>query len=214
VSPRYRNNPMARSTLKVLGFLALFFLALLLLPRHGGPTSGNGETQFTAFTDITQKAGLARKITIGDAVSDYLIDVKAGGACFFDYDNDGFQDIFLVNGSSRKDEREGHPPHDYLFHNNGDETFTDVTAKAHLGASGWHTGCAVGDYDNDGYLDLYVTNYGPNILYRNNGDGTFTDVTAKAGVAGPTLTPPNGVWERRSVTSITTAILTCTLPAL
>jgi hypothetical protein len=181
---------MARSTLKVLGFLALLFLVLQALPRFAGPASGNTETQFTAFTDITQKAGLARKITIGDVVSDYLIDVKAGGACFFDYDNDGYQDIFLVNGSSRKDEKEGHPPHDYLFHNNGDETFTDVTAKAHLGASGWHTGCAVGDYDNDGNLDLYVTNYGPNILYHNNGDGTFTDVTAKAGVAGPTLNPP------------------------
>ena len=181
---------MLRSLLKIAGFLALLFLITQAVPRYAGPAPVKSEPQFTTFTDITQKAGLGRKITIGDAVSDYLIDVKAGGACFFDYDNDGFQDLFLVNGSSRKDEREGHPPHDYLFHNNGDETFTEVTAQAHVLASGWHTGCAVGDIDNDGYLDLYVTNYGPNILYRNNGDGTFTDVTAKAGVAGPTLTPP------------------------
>src|SRR5579862_6157258 len=141
---------MVRSSSKVLGILALLVLILQALPHFAGPAPKTSETQFTTFTDITQKAGIARKITIGDLVSDYLIDVKAGGACFFDYDNDGFQDLFLVNGSSRKDEKDGHPPHDYLFHNNGDETFTDVTAKAHVGASGWHTGCAVGDIDNDG----------------------------------------------------------------
>jgi len=159
-------------------------------PCYAGLTAANVETKFSTFTDVTKQAGVAYKITIGDEVTEYLIDVKAGGACFFDYDNDGYQDIFLVNGSSRKDEKEGHLPHDYLLHNNGDGTFADVTAKAHLGDSGWHAGCAVGDYDNDGYLDLFLTNYGPNKLYRNNGDGTFADVTAAAGVAGPTWNPP------------------------
>ncbi len=168
----------------------LVLLAALFLPRYAGFTAANRPIAFTTFTDITRKAGLTYKITIGDSPTQYLIDVKAGGACFFDYDNDGFQDIFLVNGSSRKDEKEGHPPHDYLFHNNGDETFRDVTARAHVGAAGWHTGCATGDYNNDGYMDLFVTNYGPNILYRNNGDGTFSDVTAKAGLAGPKWKPP------------------------
>jgi len=180
---------MLRALLKSL-VGAIVLLVALSLARYAGPLPGNGESEFTTFTDVTKKAGVTYKITIGDALTEYLIDVKAGGACFFDYDNDGYQDIFLVNGSSRKDEKEGHLPHDYLLHNNGDESFTDVTAKAHVGASGWHTGCAVGDYNNDGYLDLFVTNYGPNILYRNNGDGTFTDVTAAAGVAGPTWDPP------------------------
>ncbi len=194
---------MVRRSSTVLGFVALFLLVFPSFPHFAGPVAETNETQFTTFTDITQKAGIARKITIGDLVSDYLIDVKAGGACFFDYDNDGYQDLFLVNGSSRQDEKEGHPPHDYLFHNNGDETFTDVAPKAHVGASGWHTGCAVGDIDNDGYLDLYVTNYGPNILYRNNGDGTFTDITARAGVACADAHPPlevehgRGVWRYR-----------------
>ncbi len=181
---------MLKGQSKLLVGLMLILSAFCFLSLGAGPTPATNPPDFTTFADVTEKAGLARKITIGDSPSQYLIDVKAGGACFFDYDNDGYQDLYLVNGSSRKDEKEGHPPHDYLFHNNGDGTFTDVTAKAHLGASGWHTGCAVGDIDNDGYLDLYVTNYGPNILYRNNGDGTFTDVTAKAGVAGPTLHPP------------------------
>ena len=123
-------------------------------------------------------------------MTDFLIDVNGEGAAFFDYDNDGFQDIYLVNGSSRSLEKAGHPPHDYLLHNNGDGTFTDVTAKAHLGDTAWGGGVAVGDYNNDGYLDLYVTNYGPNRLYRNNGDGTFTDVAEAAGVADPHWTFP------------------------
>ena len=145
---------------------------------------------FPTFSDVTRQAKVAYKITIGDFPTEYLIDVKAGGSCFFDYDNDGYQDIYLVNGCSRKDEREGRLPHDYLLHNNGDGTFTDVTKQAHLGDSGWHTGAAVGDYNNDGYMDLFLTNYGPNKLYRNNGDGTFTDVTKEAGVAGPEWNPP------------------------
>ncbi len=174
----------------ILFSCSALLLAALFLPRYSRLAAKNPELSFTTFTDVTKHAGVAYKITIGDTVTDYLIDVKAGGACFFDYDNDGYQDIYLVNRTSRKDEREGNHPHDYLLRNNGDGTFTDVTAKAHLGASGWHSGCAVGDYNNDGYLDLFVTNYGPNILYRNNGDGTFTDVTAAAGVAGPTWDPP------------------------
>src|SRR5947208_15838278 len=144
----------------------------------------NKQKPFTTFTDVTKESGLAAfKITCGDKVTDFLIDVNGEGAAFFDYDNDGYPDIYLVNGSSRSLEKAGHPPYDYLLHNDGDGTFTDVTAKAHLGDTEWGGGVAVGDYNNDGYLDLYVTNYGPNRLYRNNGDGTFTDVAAAAGVA-------------------------------
>jgi hypothetical protein len=153
--------------------------------------SAQNSKPFTTFTDITGKSGLASfKIICGDRVTDFLIDVNGEGAAFFDYDNDGYQDIYLVNGSSRSLEKAGHPPHDYLLHNNGDGTFADVTAKAHLGDTAWGGGVAVGDYNNDGYPDLYVTNYGRNRLYRNNGDGTFTDVAEAAGVAGPHWTFP------------------------
>ncbi len=142
------------------------------------------------FTDITQQAGVAFKLVSGDEATEYLIDVNGQGACFFDYDNDGYQDLYLVNGSSRKTEAAGLRPHDILLRNYRDETFRDVTQPARLGDSGWHSGCSVGDYNNDGFLDLYVTSYGPNTLYRNNGNGTFTDVTGTAGVAGPDSNPP------------------------
>jgi hypothetical protein len=159
--------------------------ALLCWSPHRAARGAEGkEKPFTTFTDITKPSGLASfKITCGDKVTDFLIDVNGEGAAFFDYDNDGYQDIYLVNGSSRSLQKSANPPHDYLLHNNGDGTFTDVTAKAHLGDTEWGGGVAVGDYNNDGYLDLYVTNYGPNRLYRNNGDGTFTDVAESAGVA-------------------------------
>jgi hypothetical protein len=181
---------MIRGLLQFLG-LPLLLLAVFSLSRYAGFPANNVEKKFPTFTDITKQAGVGFKTTCGDEVTEYLIEVKSGGGvCFFDYDKDGYQDIFLVNGSSRKSQKEGRLPHDYLLHNNGDGTFTDVTQRAHLGDSGWHSGCAVGDYNNDGYLDLFVTNYGPNKLYRNNGDGTFTDVTAAAGVAGPNWDPP------------------------
>ena len=174
--------------------IAALLCACLILIWCAEPflsSAQNGKPRFTTFTDITGKSGLASfKIICGDRVTDFLIDVNGEGGAFFDYDNDGFQDIYLVNGSSRSLEKAGHPPHDYLLHNNGDGTFTDVTAKAHLGDTAWGGGVAVGDYNNDGYLDLYVTNYGPNRLYRNNGDGTFTDVAEAAGVADPHWTFP------------------------
>ena len=159
-------------------------LILLWSADRFARSAENKEKPFTTFTDVTKTSGLASfKIICGDKVTDFLIDVNGEGAAFFDYDNDGYEDIYLVNGSSRSLDKAGHPPHDYLLHNNGDGTFTDVTEKAHLGDTEWGGGVAVGDYNNDGYLDLYVTNYGPNRLYRNNGDGTFTDVAEAAGVA-------------------------------
>ena len=107
-----------------------------------------------------------------------------GGVALFDYDHDGWLDIFLVNGSSFDPKVRDRKPTSYLFHNNRDGTFTDVTEKAGLTHSGWGQGCCVGDYDNDGFDDLFVSYWGRNVLYRNNGDGTFTDVSEKAGVAG------------------------------
>jgi enediyne biosynthesis protein E4 len=106
------------------------------------------------------------------------------GAAFFDFDHDGWLDIFLVNGSSLDPQVRDSRPTSFLFHNNRDGTFTDVTKKAGLAHSGWGQACCVGDYDNDGLDDLFVTYWGHSVLYRNNGDGTFTDVSEKAGVAG------------------------------
>jgi enediyne biosynthesis protein E4 len=152
---------------------------------NSSPTPVTDSPRLPVFTDITRQAGLAYKIVNGDKLSEYLIDINGQGACFLDYNNDGFQDIFLVNGTSRKLEAAGQHPHDYLLRNNGNGTFTDVTREARLGDSGWHSGCAVGDYNNDGYLDIFVTSFGPNKLYRNNGDGTFTEVGEAAGVSDP-----------------------------
>ena len=114
----------------------------------------------------------------------FLLEEMGCGAAFFDYDNDGWLDIFLVNGSSLDPKVRDSKPSSYLFHNNRDGTFTDVTKKAGLTHSGWGQACCVGDYDNDGVDDLFVRYWGRNVLYHNNGDGTFTDVSEKAGVAG------------------------------
>ena len=138
------------------------------------------------FTDITAAAGLSRAVNVSGSPDDkqFLLEEMGCGAAFFDYDHDGWLDIFLVNGTSLDPKVRERKPASYLFHNNRDGTFTDVTAKAGLARSGWGQACCVGDYDNDGFDDLFVTYWGRNVLYRNNGDGTFTDVSEKAGVAG------------------------------
>jgi enediyne biosynthesis protein E4 len=122
----------------------------------------------------------------------YLIETMGSGVAVFDYDNDGRLDIFAVNGAPLSDPTpKGTIPHktgpehwNRLFHQRQDGSFEDVTEKAGLQGMGYGMGVAVGDYDNDGYEDLYVTSYGSNKLYHNNGDGTFTDVTPQAGVGG------------------------------
>ena len=135
------------------------------------------------FEDIAQQAGLTALNVYGsDTHKEFIIETTGNGAVIFDYDNDGWPDIFLPNGSTVVGFPKGNGPTGHLYHNNRDGTFTDVTAHAGLTRSGWGQGGCVGDYDNDGYLDLFVTYWGQNVLYRNNGDGTFTDVTAKAGL--------------------------------
>ena len=138
------------------------------------------------FTDITVEAGLgqARNVSGSPANKRFLLEEMGCGVALFDYDNDGWLDIFLVNGTSLDRTLRDQNSTSYLFHNNRDGTFTDVTEKARLTRSGWGQGCCVGDYDNDGFEDLFVTYWGRNVLYHNNGDGTFTDVSAPAGVAG------------------------------
>ena len=136
------------------------------------------------FQDIAQQAGLTSwHHTAGTPEKRLILEAKGPGVCLLDYDHDGWLDIFFVNGSTY-DALAGKaaPPHAALFHNNHDGTFTEVTQKAGVANDRWGYGCVVGDYDNDGWPDLYVTNYGNNRLYRNNHDGTFTDVAEKAGV--------------------------------
>lgn len=138
------------------------------------------------FADITARAGLSGAINISGNANNkqFLLEEMGGGVALLDYDNDGWLDIFLVNGTSFDPAVRDRNPTSFLFHNNRDGTFTDVTVKAGLTHSGWGQGCCVGDYDNDGFDDLFVSYFGRNVLYHNNGDGTFTDVSEKAGVGG------------------------------
>jgi enediyne biosynthesis protein E4 len=136
------------------------------------------------FQDIAQKAGLTVWThKMGTPEKNFIIETIGSGVGLIDYDNDGWLDIYLVNGSSY-DAMSGKatPPHAALFHNNHDGTFTDVAAKAGVTNDRWGVGVAIADYDNDGWPDIYVTNFGKNRLYHNNHDGTFTDVAEKAGV--------------------------------
>ena len=115
----------------------------------------------------------------------YSIETMTGGVAVFDYNNDGLLDIFFTNGAEIPSLKKSNPSfHNKLFRNNGDGTFTDVTEKAGLAGVGYSMGVAAGDYDNDGFVDLYVTGFNCNQLFHNNGDGTFTDRTEKAGVSG------------------------------
>jgi len=137
------------------------------------------------FVNVAREAGLnAKTIFGGEHKNKYLLETTGCGVAFYDFDNDGWLDIFLVNGTRLEGFPASHEPISRLFKNNRDGTFTDITLKAGVGRSGWGQGVCIGDYDNDGYEDLYVTYFGKNILYHNNGDGTFTDVSQKAGVAG------------------------------
>jgi hypothetical protein len=138
------------------------------------------------FTDVAKKAGLTMVNTFGGVTTKkYIIETTGTGVAIFDADNDGWPDIFIVNGTKLEGEKAaGEAASNHLYHNNHDGTFADITKKAGLVHTGWGQGVCVGDYDNDGWPDMYVTYYGKNVLYHNNGDGSFTDVSEKAGVAG------------------------------
>src|SRR5262245_58511942 len=137
---------------------------------------------FPAFVDVAAKVGITLMNVDGGAAKDYIVEANGNGAAFLDYDNDGDLDILIANGSTLENYKKGGDPMITLYKNNGG-TFVDVTREAGLVKRGWGMGVCAGDYNNDGYPDLYLTAYGPNVLFRNNGDGTFTDVTASAGAA-------------------------------
>ncbi len=144
------------------------------------------------FADVTASSGIAFELLSSRTPQKYLVETMPGGVAMLDYDGDGLQDLFFVNGARLESPMppgavpdKSDPEYwNRLYRNNGDGTFTDVTIRTGVRGSGYGMGVAVGDYDNDGHPDLYVTNFGSNTLYHNNGDGTFADVTAKAGVAG------------------------------
>ncbi len=137
------------------------------------------------FEDALAKSKIHFTLNSSISPQRYSIETMTGGVAAFDYDNDGLLDLFFTNGAAIPSlEKTDAGFSNRLFHNNGDGTFTDVTAKAGLAGLGYSMGVAAGDYDNDGFVDLYVTGVNRNQLFHNNGDGTFTDVTAKAGVPG------------------------------
>ncbi|MEO8735271.1 MAG: CRTAC1 family protein [Edaphobacter sp.] len=154
------------------------------VPPPPGPQSPiTGTPLGLSFVDVAAQSGVnATTIYGGVNKNKYLLETTGCGVAFYDYDQDGWLDIFLVNGWRLEGFAKGAEPTCHLFKNNRDGTFTDVTAKAGLVRSGWGQGCCVGDYDNDGHDDLFVSYYGQNALFHNNGNGTFTDVTQKAGL--------------------------------
>jgi len=135
------------------------------------------------FVDVTSETGITFRHNDGGSGRQYIVEYVSAGLALFDYDRDGDEDIYFLNGAPLPGTRAKTPPKNALWRNDGGFKFTEVTDLAGVGDTGHGLGVTVGDYDNDGDLDLYLNNYGPNVLYRNNGDGTFTDVTAKAGVA-------------------------------
>ncbi len=186
-------SPSRRAFLKSLSRSALVLplgeVLALARPSHtlsaalasAPPNASIGAT----FVDVGREAGLnVKTIYGGEHKNKYLLETTGCGVAFYDYDNDGWLDIFLVNGWRLEGFPQGQEPTSHLFKNNRDGTFTDVTTKAGLIHHGWGQGVCVGDSDNDGWDDLFVSYFGKNVLYHNNGDGTFTDVTDKAGVGG------------------------------
>jgi hypothetical protein len=151
-------------------------------PPPGAKSSKCAGRPVPQLEDITAKAGITFKHT-SDPAKKYIVESMSGGVILFDYDRDGWLDIYFTNAPSVDMAVKGQKSRGALYHNNHDGTFTDVTEKAGIGTPCFAMGGAVGDYDNDGWPDLYVTCLGGNVLYHNNGDGTFTDVTAKSGVA-------------------------------
>jgi hypothetical protein len=165
----------------VLGGIAFAMAGAVM--RQDSPGEAVAPAAFPFEEIPAEKSGIHWVHTAGRSEQKYLPESSGAGCAFIDYDNDGWMDIFLVNSGKSIFYHPEHPPRSALYKNNRDGTFTDVTEKAGLAGGGYGQGVAVGDYNGDGFPDIYVTQCGRNILYRNNGDGTFTDVTEKAGVA-------------------------------
>ena len=178
-------SPAIKLSLCAASALGCAVLLPLLCGQQSKNTPAVEAKPIAYFVDKAEKAGLTMKNVFGGVdTKKFIIETTGTGVAIFDYDNDGWPDIFIVNGTTLDPLPGAQPPTNHLYHNNHDGTFTDVTEKAGLAHTGWGQGVCVGDYDNDGFEDLYVTYYGKSVLYHNNGNGTFTDVSEKAGVAG------------------------------
>jgi len=165
-------------------FVGQTIAGALLLPRL--PAFASSQPAPFPFEQVpAEKSGIRWTHSSGKSSEKYLPESSGAGCAFLDYDNDGWMDIYLVNSGKCDFFTPETPLRNALYKNNRDGTFTDITEKAGVAAGGYGQGIAVGDYDGDGFPDIYVTQYGRSILYHNNGDGTFTDVTEKAGVAAP-----------------------------
>ncbi len=173
---------------------AAFCVTVIAWQEKATPTGGG-----IFFTDVTEKSGLNFKQSFGDHHMDNIVKGTGTGVCVFDYNNDGLMDVYFPNGKWTKgvNDNEGRDLRgklsNHLFKNNGDGTFTDVTVQAGLAGKNYSLGCSAADYDNDGFVDLLVLNYGQNELFHNNGNGTFTDVADKAGLADKRFSL-SGVW--------------------
>src|SRR5882762_2889248 len=184
-----RVKSIASRPQRALGQKILFWPVVILLfgsalfSQIPAPKSAE-HASIANFIDIAEKAGLTAVNVFGGVdTKKYIIETTGTGVAIFDYDNDGWPDIFVVNGTTLEGFPSERAPTNHLYRNNHDQTFTDVTAKAGLLATGWGQGVCTGDYDNDGWEDLYVTYYGKNRLYHND-HGVFAEVAEKAGVAG------------------------------
>jgi enediyne biosynthesis protein E4 len=155
----------------------LLLLIALLAATHLSP-----KVYGITLTDVSRQSGVSFVHTDGNSEQRYIVETVTAGLALFDYDNDGDIDIYFLNGAPLKGATAKITPRNALYRNDGNWTFTDVTAQAGVGDTGYGLGVAAGDYDNDGDRDLYLNNYGANVLYRNNGDDTFSDITEKAGV--------------------------------
>jgi enediyne biosynthesis protein E4 len=177
-----------RSLLALAAALAIFAAAQGPATHDAPPAvraAPSGRPFPVKFTDVAREAGLRMSFTSGNEQSKkYIIEANGTGVAFLDYDDDGRQDIFLVNGSRLEGFPKGDAPTNRLYRNVGEGRFEDVTRAANLAHSGWGSGVCVADFDNDGFDDMYVTYWGSNVLYRNNGKGGFEDVTKRAGVGG------------------------------
>jgi len=176
----------------LLGLAAISVLAIgsiALAQKPGAPANVPASTvsKFPTYEDVTDKANLKFVNSFGEQKLSSILESAGQGCAWFDYNNDGLLDLYVLNGRylegvTDHSKADGKDATNHLYRNNGDGTFTDVTQEAGVAGKGFAMGVTVGDYDNDGYEDIYVTNWNSSILYHNNGDGTFTDVTEKAGV--------------------------------
>jgi enediyne biosynthesis protein E4 len=162
---------------------ALVIAAIAVLPPRGRAAPQDTSPPAFSFSNVAREAGLdALTVFGGTAANKYLLETTGTGVAFIDYDGDGLLDLFFVNGSTLEGFPPGKEPTNHLYRNKGNGAFEDVTARAGLAAGGWGQGACVGDYDNDGHDDLFVTAFGQNHLYRNTGRGGFEDVTRAAGL--------------------------------